>query len=342
MAANGTSSSFSYISHPTPPLISGISDLHLSLVVPIATHWITSAFFELCEYLGLLQQYRLHTPAEELARNRVTRWECLRVTLQCQALQTLLGLGLSLFGAGDTTGSESYGLPICIGQVRAAFTALLSLLSLTGINAKVATAALSESRLYILIIGHHELEVLVGKALYWYIVPGFQFVITLVVADACMYLLHRLGHTSKWLYKNIHSQHHRLYVPYSWGGSYNHPIDSLCLDGMSYAVGCWASGISTRLSVFLFGYATFKNILDHCGYVFPWNPMRAITGTDAGFHDVHHQHWGLKTNYGAHLAIWDHMFGTYFTDQEKISRLRTKNRIAADELVSGAKQRGGH
>lgn len=46
----------------------------------------------------------------------------------------------------------------------------------------------------------------------------------------------------------------------------------------------------------LFGYSSFKNVMDHCGYLFPWNPMRSITGTDAGFHDVHHQSWGLKVS----------------------------------------------
>lgn len=29
--------------------------------------------------------------------------------------------------------------------------------------------------------------------------------------------------------------------------------------------------------------------------------MRSITGTDAGFHDVHHQSWGLKvSSYASH------------------------------------------
>lgn len=83
-------------------------------------------------------------------------------------------------------------------------------------------------------------------------------------------------------------------MPYSWGGSYNHPFDSLAVDGLSYGFGCWASGLSTRQSILLFAYGSFKNVLDHCGYVLPWNPMRAVTGTDPSFHDVHHQSWGLK------------------------------------------------
>lgn len=45
-----------------------------------------------------------------------------------------------------------------------------------------------------------------------------------------------------------------------------------------------------------FAYSTFKNAFDHGGYVFPWNPIYTITGTDANFHDVHHQSWGLKAS----------------------------------------------
>lgn len=46
----------------------------------------------------------------------------------------------------------------------------------------------------------------------------------------------------------------------------------------------------------LFGYSSFKNVFDHCGYMFPWNPIRTVTGVDPGFHDVHHQSWGLKAS----------------------------------------------
>ncbi|KAL8801946.1 MAG: hypothetical protein Q9182_004127 [Xanthomendoza sp. 2 TL-2023] len=100
-----------------------------------------------------------------------------------------------------------------------------------------------------------------------------------------------------------------------------------------YGLGCALAGLTTRMSIILFGYGTFKNVFDHCGYQFPWNPISWITGTDPDFHDVHHQSWGLKANFGAHLSIWDHMMGTYFADQQQISRLRMRNRVVAKEPV---------
>lgn len=96
--------------------------------------------------------------------------------------------------------------------------------------------------------------------------------------------------------EHVHSVHHRLYVPYSWGASYNHIFDSVITDGFSYGLGCGLAGLTTRISIILFGYGSFKNVFDHCGYQFPWNPISWITGTDPDFHDVHHQSWGLKVS----------------------------------------------
>ncbi|KAL8955711.1 MAG: hypothetical protein Q9183_006548 [Haloplaca sp. 2 TL-2023] len=237
-----------------------------------------------------------------------------------------------MLGEDEVTGNEDHDLAAVMSSVHTAFAALPSVLAFTGVDFKTMAINLSASGSYLPVVGQAEktlpvIEVLVGKALYWYLIPAFQIVCALVVADASMYCLHRLVHTNQWLYKHVHSQHHRLYVPYSWGASYNHPFDSLIVDALSYTIGCTVSGVSTRQSMILFAYSSFKNVFDHCGYQFPWNPIRTVTGTDPGFHDVHHQSWGLKTNFGAHLSVWDRMMGTYFADKEQIARLRSRPRI---------------
>ncbi|KAF6230032.1 hypothetical protein HO133_004370 [Letharia lupina] len=42
-------------------------------------------------------------------------------------------------------------------------------------------------------------------------------------ADTWQYFGHHLPHTDKWVYKNIHSIHHRLYLSYSYGAAFMHP-----------------------------------------------------------------------------------------------------------------------
>ena len=84
MTTNTTFTSYQQTIPRKPPLLSGISDLHLSLLIPVVVHWTTSAVFEICERTGWLQQYRLHTTTDELKKNRVTRLECFLGTLKCQ------------------------------------------------------------------------------------------------------------------------------------------------------------------------------------------------------------------------------------------------------------------
>lgn len=117
-----------------------------------------------------------------------------------------------MLGDGDVTGSEDYDLAIWISRVHNIFAEIPSLLFLTGVDVKTMAITLSGSRPYLLMKGHSELdlpdiEVLIGKALYWYLVPMFQLVCALVIADAFMYCLHRLGHTNKWMYSKSSRPH---------------------------------------------------------------------------------------------------------------------------------------
>lgn len=80
---------------PKPPLISGISDYSLSLVVPVVTHWLTAAIYEIIHRCGLFQEYKIHTSEEEMAKNTVSRLECLHGVLLVQVRYDLLPLPLA-------------------------------------------------------------------------------------------------------------------------------------------------------------------------------------------------------------------------------------------------------
>lgn len=125
-----------------------------------------------------------------------------------------MGLALGSLGEGDVTGSEEYDLALWIGRVRAVLAAFPSLLYLTGVDFKTMTTTLSGSRFFFSTIGQPgfnmpDVEVLIANSLYWYIVPVFQLIYALVVADASMYCLHRLGHTNKWIYSKSEVLHLR-------------------------------------------------------------------------------------------------------------------------------------
>ena len=96
--------------------------------------------------------------------------------------------------------------------------------------------------------------------------------------------------------EKIHSIHHGLYVPYSYGAAFTHPLEGLFLDSIGTAIAFGVSGLSIRQGMWLYGYISFKAVTDHCGYILPYNLIRMFTENDAYFHDLHHQSWGLKVD----------------------------------------------
>lgn len=123
----------------------------------------------------------------------------------------------------------------------------------------------------------------------------------------------------------IHSRHHRLYVPYAFGALYNHPVEGFLLDTAGTGVGFLTSGMSNRQSIWFFTFSTIKTVDDHCGYAFPWDPLQRVTGNNAAYHDIHHQSWGIKTNFAQpFFTFWDRFMGTKWTGDVKLRYERTR------------------
>ncbi|XP_038889456.1 sphinganine C4-monooxygenase 1-like [Benincasa hispida] len=139
-----------------------------------------------------------------------------------------------------------------------------------------------------------------------------QFLTAMFVLDTWQYFAHRYMHHNKFLYKHIHSQHHRLVVPYAFGALYNHPVEGLLLDTVGGALSFLASGMTPRVSIFFFSFATIKTVDDHCGLWLPGNLFHIIFGNNTAYHDVHHQLYGSKFNFSQPFFVtWDRILGTY-------------------------------
>jgi sphinganine C4-monooxygenase len=88
-----------------------------------------------------------------------------------------------------------------------------------------------------------------------------------VIVDTHQYVLHRLAHTYKFMYKYMHSHHHRLYVPYAFGALYNHPLEGFLLDTCGAAIAFEVTGMSPRLGMYFFVFSTLKTgTLSYMGY----------------------------------------------------------------------------
>ncbi|CAN6274447.1 unnamed protein product, partial [Urochloa humidicola] len=144
------------------------------------------------------------------------------------------------------------------------------------------------------------------------LVLALQFIAAMFVMDTWQYFMHRYMHINKFLYKHIHSKHHTLVVPYSFGALYNHPLEGLILDTIGGALSFLVSGMTPRTSIFFFSFATIKTVDDHCGLWLPGNILQALFSNNSAYHDIHHQLYGNKYNFSQpFFVMWDKILGTY-------------------------------
>jgi sphinganine C4-monooxygenase len=120
---------------------------------------------------------------------------------------------------------------------------------------------------------------------------------------------------------------------------YNHPVEGFLLDTAGSGLAFLTSGMTTRQGMIYFTMSTIKTIDDHCGYAFPWDPLQHITSNNAPYHDIHHQSWGIKSNFSQpYFTFWDRVLGTEWTGGDLSARYE-RARIAAEKQVE--KERDG-
>lgn len=331
----------SYTLTPRPTLVTGISDPLLQMIILFVAYWTVSLFFHFLDVYDLFSQYRLHTPAEVLKRNHVTRYEVVRDVIIQQAVQTTFGLLIAQFDPVETIGKEEYDQAVWAQRLRLAQTYLPKVLGVLGVDvAALATKVSTYPQLASALSGGQypfstfaPWELAVSKFIFWAAIPFFQFTFAILIVDTWQYFLHRAMHMNKFLYTTLHSRHHRLYVPYAFGALYNHPLEGFLLDTLGTGFAYLVTGMTVRQGMWFFTCTTIKTIDDHCGYAFPWDPLQQITSNNAAYHDVHHQSWGIKTNFSQpFFTFWDRVLDTAWTGGDLSSRY-TRDRIAAQKKV---------
>jgi len=127
-----------------------------------------------------------------------------------------------------------------------------------------------------------------------------KFAFYSVVADLWFYWTHRLLH-HPYLYKHIHSIHHRWTYPMPIRTLYCHPIEHILANASALIIGpfIWKGGQNTIMLWTVL--ATFNAVLSHSGIDLGWPIFTAKK------HDIHHRI--LNSNYGT-TGISDRLFGT--------------------------------
>ena len=208
---------------PLPPLVPPIPDKLLTMLLPIAAYWMLSMFFHWIDEKDCFSKYRLHTPAEVLKRNHVTRWEVVRDVVIQQIIQTVVGILLGMTEPDDYFGKDDYNVAVWARRIRIAQRLVPGMLALVSVNAGglAKNLAISHPILSGVVSGgiypslNHtstfnganesvpafaDWETLLAKTIYWVVVPMLQFGLAIFIVDTWQYFLHRAMHMNKWLY----------------------------------------------------------------------------------------------------------------------------------------------
>jgi len=204
-----------------PDILPWLGDQHLAYLLPILAYWGVSMLFHLIDEWDLFPQYRLHTPAEVLKRNHVSRWEVFRDVIIQQIIQSAVGWLLAYFEPEAFLGKEEYDVAVWAQRVRIAERAIPAVLGFAGVNAAALAQNVAKthplfsgvlaggqypwSRQTLLADGavgpaFAPWELLVARVIYWAMIPALQFGIAILTVDTWQYFWHRAMHMNKWLY----------------------------------------------------------------------------------------------------------------------------------------------
>ncbi|EDO18878.1 hypothetical protein Kpol_1023p47 [Vanderwaltozyma polyspora DSM 70294] len=270
-------------------ILSNMTDGMLALVIPVVAYWAFSIFFHIIDTFQLAEQYRIH-PSEEVAkRNKASRMDVLSEVIFQHIMQTVVGLAFIHFDPLPTTGFEMNEM----WKLRQSIPSFVP-----------------------------------NIAVYYLYTYGFSIIkisLGFVFVDTWQYWLHRLMHTNMTLYRKFHSRHHRLYVPYAYGALYNAPLEGFLLDTLGTGIAMVLTGLTYREQMFFYTFATLKTVDDHCGYALPWDPFQMFFPNNSVYHDIHHQNFGIKTNYAQpFFTFWDTLFSTNFKGIEDYQKKQKK------------------
>lgn len=186
----------------------------------------TGITFHYIDTRGLLSKYKLHTPVEDLTKNRATRRDVIKFALIQQAAQCLLGY---LTAVREPFVPHDYSVALWAQKFHYFGTVAGEKMRYTGLDLE---RILNESQGYRLgytaafaqdiwsshisnssqvvvegpegpTVNFSAWELMAARLLYWVVVPLCQYISAMVLADTFQYFTHRAFHVNKWLYSKF-------------------------------------------------------------------------------------------------------------------------------------------
>jgi len=155
----------------------------------------------------------------------------------------------------------------------------------------------------------------------WWESPFINFAVlgtTTILRSPHFYSMHRVMHPwrssylpdmGKFLYKHVHSLHHKSHNPTSWSGTSMHPVESFLY--YSVCIIPALAGFHPLIPLAFIVDAGLAAWTSHDGFTWP--------GTGNPFHMLHHS--AFDCNYGNEQIPLDKFFGTFADKKEDVGSI---------------------
>ena len=179
--------------------------------------------FHYIDTRGLFTKYKLHTSAEDLTKNRASRKDVIKFALIQQAANCTLGYLMA--NDSEQFVSPEYATALWAQRLRNIEVMVTRCVPYIGYlwpwaayesngSGYAASSAIRPGTLGNLLSNTTQAldisqmdptpftsqEIVLANAMYWVLVPLFQYIVAMVLADTLQYFTHRAFHVNKWLY----------------------------------------------------------------------------------------------------------------------------------------------
>lgn len=146
-----------------------------------------------------------------------------------------------------------------------------------------------------------------------------QVLLAGAIIDFGLWFMHWLSHKSTFFWR-LHALHHSSERLYWLNGERRHPLSAIALGtpGVTVAVlvgappaaiGCWMAMVSVHLA------------FQHANLDYTLGPLRRLLSV-AEIHRWHHkrEYEDSQVNFGEFWLVWDHLFGTFYSDKVGVTK----------------------
>jgi sterol desaturase/sphingolipid hydroxylase (fatty acid hydroxylase superfamily) len=155
---------------------------------------------------------------------------------------------------------------------------------------------------------------------------ALQFLVLVFFDDLWFYIVHRIIHENRFLYKHIHKKHHEAYAPVPIEYLYVHPLEWMA-GGVGPAIAIMLiigiGGGMSAWTLWVWGAWRIIHELDiHSGIAAQLTRIVPLfAGTE--HHDLHHARPNMG-NYASSMTLWDKVFKTEI-DRAQVKRARARS-----------------